>query len=91
MARIALVQDNLDIKKMIRILLSESETNLTRVCEKHGLEYSRIDKKNKAKMVYLDYLTDLIHKINPEAEITTDINFTVVVGGKEIFNQKIKK
>ncbi|MFT6442500.1 MAG: hypothetical protein ACJASM_002046 [Salibacteraceae bacterium] len=88
MAKITLEQENGDIAMMVRNLLSVSSTNLTKVCDNNGLEYGPTSKKINAKRVDLEYLQDLIKKINPDAKMYMDTDISLYANGRVIFNQK---
>lgn len=92
MAHVKLYPENGDISKMIKLFLMESKTNLTKVCKEHDLNYETTHKRlHQSKKVDLEFLMDFIKMVNPEANLSVDFNMSLVVNGKEIFNQKFNK
>ena len=92
MATIILAQQNNDIHVMIKNLLAISKTNLSRVCREHDdLNYNRTVKSLEKEKIELDFLKDLIYKIDPEARIEVDVNITLFANGQLIFTQKTEK
>jgi Asp-tRNA(Asn)/Glu-tRNA(Gln) amidotransferase B subunit len=91
MAKVKLVQENNDIAKMIKALMIDSDTGLTEVCEKHGLNYQKTNASYNKKTIDLDDLETLIKQINPKAKMSVDINISLSWNGKEIFTQKTEK
>ena len=91
MAKITLVQETNDIYIMVKNLLEIRQTKLSKVCEKHGIHYGTTIKELKKNSIDLDYLKDLINKIDPEAKVSIDVSISLFANGKEIFNQTTEK
>ena len=64
--------------------MKESNTNLTKVCEKHDLPYFTTYHRLKSKTIDLGYIVDLIKKINPKAEVEHGFCLTILLDEKFI-------
>lgn len=91
MAKVILVQENKDIHIMLKHLMSVSGTDLTKVCNEHGLDSIKTAATLVNKKIEIEFLKGLVHMINPEAELSVDVSISLFANGKEIFNQTTEK
>ncbi len=91
MAKIRLVQEGKDISIAVKNIIATSGTSLTKVCEKNELHYGETHKKINSKYVDIDWLKELVQKINPDAVIGFDVSLKIEIDGNIVFHQKIEE
>lgn len=86
--KVTVKQKDKEIYLIIIRLLKMSKKSLFKVCQENNLKYQRTVQRLNAEKVDIDFLRDIISKINPDAKLKDEFSLTLMLGEKTILNYK---
>jgi hypothetical protein len=86
--KVTVKQKDKEIYLMVIRLLKMSRTSLFKVCQQNNMKYQRTVQRLNAEKVDIDFLRDIISKINPDATLKDEFSLSLMLGEKTILNYK---
>lgn len=95
--RVIIRQENDDVALQIHALMKTHNTNLSRICRDHDMDYTQTYRLIHHENIEIEFMQKIVEKIDPDSTVRS--TFTVSLGNEErgnfyeqttqVHNQKI--